>query len=114
MHLLDYAGDDDVGHPPDEIFVDRDVFDECWRRLMQPAAPYNFPVRFRGQDGSVKHALRHLKRLWDGGQFVYTHCFQPRDVDTQRLMEDALRAKSQELSEVVAARDVFLSIAAHG
>jgi PAS domain S-box-containing protein len=96
LTLLGYAAEEYVGHPVAEFYAELEVFEEYWRRLMGGENVYDYPVRLRCKDGSVKHLLINSNGLWEGGQLVHTRCFL-RDVTEHKRMEEALR-RSEKLA----------------
>ncbi|MDB5076108.1 MAG: hybrid sensor histidine kinase/response regulator, partial [Chloroflexi bacterium] len=112
LNLLGYSAEEYVGYPLGQFYVQQDVFEEYWLRLMSREDIYDFPAELRCKDGSVKHVLIHSNGLWVGGQFVHTRCFI-RDITEHKRMEQTLREKNDALREAVANRDEFLSVAAH-
>ncbi|MEA2514000.1 MAG: hypothetical protein QOJ59_3487 [Thermomicrobiales bacterium] len=112
LGLLGYTADEYVNRPFGEYHVDRDTFEDFWQKLMRREDVYDYPADLRCKDGSVKHVLITANGRWDGDRFVHTRCFM-HDVTQQRRMEEELRERNRELSAAVAARDEFLSVAAH-
>lgn len=112
LNLLGYAPEEYAGRPLSEFHVHRQVFEEFWRKLMRREDIYDFPTELRCKDGSSKYVRMHSNGLWEDGQFVSTRCFI-RDVTEQKRMEQALCERNYELRAAVAARNEFLSVAAH-
>jgi len=112
LTLLGYRPDEYVGHRVGEFHADVASFEIFWKKLMRREDIYDYPAVLRCNDGTVKHVLIHSNGLWDGDRFVHTRCFI-RDVTEQVRMAQALRERNQALREAIAARDAFLSVAAH-
>src|SRR5207245_2949834 len=104
LALLGYASEDYVGHPLDEFFVERSVFDEFWRKLMSREDIYDYPAELRCKDGSLKSVVIHSNGLWEDGQFVHTRCFI-RDISEQKRLEGTLRESVERAEAAVQARD---------
>jgi PAS domain S-box-containing protein len=112
LELLGYPAAEYVGHSLAEFFLRRETCDELWETLRRREEIRDFPADLRCRDGTVRHVLVSADGRWEDGRFAGARCFV-RDVTEQRQMERALRQRSRELSAAVAARDEFLSLAAH-
>jgi PAS domain S-box-containing protein len=96
LNLLGYSAEEYVGHSLAEFHVDREVFEDFWRKLMAGEDIYDFPTELRCKDGLIKHVLIHSNGLWENGRFIRTRCFV-RDVTEHKRMEEALR-RSEKLA----------------
>lgn len=112
LKLLGFASAEYVGHPLGDFYADPPTFQAFWTKLMRREDIVDFPAALRCHDGTIKHVLIHSNGLWEDGHFVHTRCFV-RDVSEQRRAEQALLDRNRELRAAIAARDGFLSVAAH-
>lgn len=112
LDLLGYTVDEYVGQPLVKFYVQPGTFEEYWSKLMRRENVYDFPVELRCMDGSVKRVLVHSNGRWEGDRFIHARCFI-RDVTEHQRMEQELRDRNEELYQAIAARDEFLSVAAH-
>ena len=112
LRLLGYDAAEYAGRPFGAFFVDPAAFDDFWGRLLRREDVYDYAADLRCQDGSARSVLMHANGLWEGGEFVHTRCFL-HDVSEQKRMQRALGQTNQALRAAVAARDAFLSVAAH-
>ncbi|HYT19686.1 MAG TPA: MEDS domain-containing protein, partial [Candidatus Polarisedimenticolia bacterium] len=96
LRLLGYSAEEYVNHQLSDFHLDKQVFDQFWKKLMRGEDIYDYPAELKCKDGSVKHVRIHSNGLWEEGQFVHTRCFV-RDVTEQMKMEEALR-KSEKLA----------------
>jgi PAS domain S-box-containing protein len=112
LRLLGYAAAEYAGRPLCAFFVDPAACDEFWARLLRREDVYEFAADLRCKDGSARSVLLYANGLWEGGELVHTRCFL-HDVSEQKRMQRTLRQTNQALRAAVAARDEFLSVAAH-
>jgi PAS domain S-box-containing protein len=82
LRMLGYSADDYVGHHLADFFVQRDLFDDFWRRIMAREVIYDFPATLRCKDGSARQVLIHSSGYWQDSngssqdsKFLYTRCF---------------------------------------
>ncbi|MDB5074058.1 MAG: sensor histidine kinase, partial [Chloroflexi bacterium] len=59
LNLLGYSAEEYVGYPLGQFYVQQEVFEEYWLRLMSREDIYDYPAELRCKDGSVKHVLIH-------------------------------------------------------
>lgn len=112
LSMLGQPAEEFVGRHLADSFVDETEFDEFWQRLMARGDVYDLSAELRHGDGSVRHVLIHANGSWDGDYFLFARCFIRDDTDRQR-MSSALNQRNRELQDALAARDEFLSVAAH-
>jgi PAS domain S-box-containing protein len=112
LQLLGYAAAEYVGHHVAEFHVDREAFDELWRRLMRRETLYDYPATLRCKNGAVKHVLIHSNALWENGQFLHSRCFI-RDVTEQKRLENELKGRLEQLAEADRRKDEFLAMLGH-
>jgi PAS domain S-box-containing protein len=119
LRLLGYSANEYVGHQLADFFVQRDLFDDFWRRIMAREVIYDFPAALRGKDGSTRQVLIHSSGYWQDssghnpeGKFLYTRCFI-RDVTERAQLEDELREKVVQLEEADQRKNEFLAMLGH-
>jgi PAS domain S-box-containing protein len=95
LNLLGYSPEEYIGHPLAEFYVDKDLFNNYWAKLMRRVEVYDFPAEFRCKDGSVKQVVIHSNGLWENGSFVHARCFI-RDVTEHKRLEQSLRVAEQQ------------------
>jgi PAS domain S-box-containing protein len=113
LEMLGYSAQAYVGHRLSEFFVDQAAFESWFSRLQQGEIIVDLPVTMRARDGSERfvrlYAVPNAKLQGAPETYrVYT-----RDVTGRLHMEQTLRDRNRELHKAVAARDEFLSVAAH-
>ena len=112
LRLLGYSADEYVGHPAADFYVQRDLFDDFWRRIMAREVIYNFPVELKCKDGSTRQVLVNSSGYWEDGEFLYTRCFI-RDVTERVQLEDELRERVDQLKEADQRKNEFLAMLGH-
>jgi len=103
LQLLGYTREEYTGHAVHEFYVERQIFEEYWRKLMLGEDVYDFSADLRCKDGSVKTVLMHSNGLWENGRFIHTRCFL-RDITEHKRMEQALLQSKAELELLVEQR----------
>ena len=112
LRLLGYSVDEYVGHHLADFFVQRDLFDDFWRRIMAREIIYDFPAALRCKDGSTRQVLIHSSGYWEDANFLYTRCFI-RDVTERVQLEDELREKLVQLKDADDRKNEFLAMLGH-
>ena len=112
LRLLGYSADEYVGHPLSDFYVEREQFDEFWRRIMARETVYDFPAALKHKDGSTRHVLIHSSGYWEDGKFLYTRCFI-RDVTDRVQLENELRQRLVQLAEADQRKNEFLAMLGH-
>lgn len=112
LRLLGYSADEYVGHHLADFYVQRDLFDDFWRRIMAREMVYDFPAALKCRDGSTREVLIHSSGYWEDGKFLYTRCFI-RDVTERVQLEDELREKVSQLKEADQRKNEFLAMLGH-
>ena len=112
LRMLGYSADDYVGHHLADFFVQRDLFDDFWRRIMAREVIYDFPATLRCKDGSTRQVLIHSSGYWEDAKFLYTRCFI-RDVTERVQLEDELRESVEQLKEADQRKNEFLAMLGH-
>lgn len=112
LGLLGYTAEEYVGHGAADFHVQREVFDELWRRLMRRETLFDYPADLRCKDGSIKHVLIHSNGLWEDGRFLYTRCFI-RNVTEQRQLQAELERRLEQLAEIDRRKDEFIAMLGH-
>jgi PAS domain S-box-containing protein len=112
LDMLGYEPAEYIGHSITEFHVDPDVIDDIWDKLRRGETLYNYPVRLRCKDGSIKHAELHSNALIEDGKLVHTRCFT-RDVTERVRLEIELQRKLDQLAEVDQRKDEFLAMLGH-
>jgi len=79
-----------------QIYVDRNVFDHFWQKLMRGEEIYDFPAQLKCTDGCFRDVLIRSNAVRERGKFVYTRSFV-RDVTEQKRVEQALREREARL-----------------
>ncbi len=103
LQLLGYTREEYTGHAVHEFYVERQIFEEYWRKMMLGQDVYDFSADLRCKDGSVKTVLMHSNGLWENGRFIHTRCFL-RDITEHKRMEQALLQSKAELELLVEQR----------
>jgi len=112
LRLLGYSADEYVGHKLADFFVNRDLFDEFWRRIMAREVVYDFPAALKCKNGVTRQVLIHSSGYWEDGKFLYTRCFI-RDVTERVQLEDELRERVDALKEADQRKNEFLAMLGH-
>ena len=112
LSLLGYSAEEYIGHSITRFHADPEVIREILRRLLAGEDLYDQPARLLCKDGSIKHVLIHSNALWEEGKFVHSRCFT-RDVTQRVLLEQEVRARLAQLSEVDRHKDEFLAMLGH-
>jgi PAS domain S-box-containing protein len=112
LRLLGYSADEYIGHQLADFFVQRDLSDDFWRRIMAREVVYDFPAALKCKDGSTRNVLIHSSGYWEDGKFLYTRCFI-RDVTERVQLEDELRERVDALKEADQRKNEFLAMLGH-
>lgn len=112
LRILGYSADEYVGHQLADFYLQREVFDEFWRRIVTRELVFDFPAALKCKDVSTRQVLIHSSGYWEEGKFLYTRCFI-RDVTDRVQLEDELRKRVDELAEAAERKDEFLAMLGH-
>jgi len=112
LDLVGCSAEGYVGRHVSEFHADRETFEELWARLVAGESVYDFPMRLRRKDGSVRHVLVHSNARFEDGKLLYTRCFF-RDVTERRRLAEDLEARCAELAEADRRKDEFLAMLGH-
>ncbi len=112
LDMLGLAADDCVGQTFGQYFTEPARFDLFWRRMNSRESVYDLAVELRNTGGVNRSVLIHATGTWERDRLVHARCFVHDNTD-RALMARALEERNVELREALAARDEFLSIAAH-
>ena len=96
LKLLGYSAEEYVSHNLADFYLDRNVFDRFWQKLMRGEEIYDFPAQLKCRDGSLRDVLIRSNPVWERGKLVYTRSFV-RDVTEQKRVEQALRESEAQL-----------------
>ena len=111
-NLLGCASKDYLGHSFDEFFVKAAEFDEFWHQLLHQKRIRDFPADLQCKNGAIKRVVIHSHGLWVSEKLVRAWCCIS-DITAIGQMERELVDKGQRLRDAEAARDEFLTVAAH-
>jgi len=112
LTLLGQSPSDFVGKHFVEFFVDELEFNDFWLRLTEHEDVRDVTARLLHADGSIKTVYLHANGSWDVDTLLFARCFIS-DVTERERMSSALSQRNRDLQSALAARDEFLSVAAH-
>jgi PAS domain S-box-containing protein len=112
LDMLGYGPDEYIGHNIAEFHVDCEVIEDIMDKLKRGEALYDYPIRLRHKDGSIKHALLHSNALVVDDELIHTRCFT-RDVTDRVRLETELQEKVEQLAETDRRKDEFLAMLGH-
>jgi len=105
LDMLGYRRDEYIGRRYADFHLDRELAEECMRRLVAGDTLRNWEARLRCRDGSVKYVAISSNVLWEDGRFIHSRGFT-RDITEQKKAESALRDSHRR-------KDEFLATLAH-
>jgi PAS domain S-box-containing protein len=112
MDLLGYSSGEYIGHHIAEFHADPAVIDDILSKLTGGDRLSDYPARLRCRDGSIKHVLITSNARIENGRFMNTRCFT-RDVTDRVRLEEAARARMEELADADRRKDEFLAMLSH-
>ena len=114
LDLLKYPADAYIGHSLREFLVDGVAFDDWFARLTRGETLVDLPVTMLASDGTERYVRLFATHGHNpDGDELPVYRLYTRDFTGRIQMEQVLRDRNRDLRKAIAARDEFLSVAAH-
>ncbi|HEY3135010.1 MAG TPA: PAS domain S-box protein [Blastocatellia bacterium] len=110
LSLLGYSRDEYLGRDAASFYVDQEVAEDVWQRLLRGEMITDREVSLQCKDGSIKYVLLSSNVRWEDGAFIYARCFS-RDVTQRKLAEQALRESEERFRAMADTTPVMLWLA---